>query len=806
MYQVINPDKDTFILKGWDYNPETRGKTWYFIRDEDRYDDKLLHCTVDIKTAKCFAINKERRFYDPIIVPEEQMHGQMNKLINAMHVIFSHASAGELKRILNLKLSEFQDVNTTDIDHWYQEHGRFCSGCAEGKMKEHARIQSSKPLQSENPGGVTVGDIMFIEGLKNIKRPLMIHVDVCTKSITGPPLKDRSEETCISAIMQIKAVYARNKHDLKQLVFDREPGIVPLEDVLIENGIELRLKAAGQKVELAEVTIRLIREKARATKAGVRTKFGYLPPNQFNMDLCMDSISVLSRIPKQDQDKTPYELFTDRKADHMRDFRVEWGEPVVVNKPKGITSDLNITGHWGVVVWWVMNGTGVLKVYLVQSKKYAYRLHFTRAVVPEWVLENLKNLNPDVNIGFEDEEQVINEKSHDLTQDIQAQTDAPGDYIDEDIDDEVQLLGDKTQGQVIMHSIKLAEDAWSELAVKSEPIEEEAEEETREANKDENEGVREVQAGSYVTRSGQISRPPTRLIEMAYAVICETYHDNFYEGSDDMNKEIVECAYGMKKALLFQKAMNTCPEEAMKALREEVIKAIKINIWHPVHMLDLSAEEQKLVIPQMINYLEEFKPDASFDKIKVRVLGRGDKQVYTGESDGPVARIESLLMLLLIAIYNDYAIFKVDVGSAFMRTPITEDMKHKWIKLDKRVVEILLELKYDEYKDYVLPDGSIVVEMDKLSCGYVKAAHYWYETLMSAFIKNGYKVSGKDKCVLMKQQGSKLAISRTTVDDCLFVCSRDDKWIAEQIKMLRTAFDEITVETGDELGLVGMHI
>jgi hypothetical protein len=114
-----------------------------------------------------------------------------------------------------------------------------------------------------------------------------------------------------------------------------------------------------------------------------------------------------------------------------------------------------------------MNGTGVLKVYLVQSKKYAYRLHFTRAVAPEWVLENLKNLNPDVNIGFEDEEQVIDEKSHELTQDIQAQTDALGDYIDEDIDDKVQLLGDKTQEQVIMHSIKSAEDAWSELTVKS---------------------------------------------------------------------------------------------------------------------------------------------------------------------------------------------------------------------------------------------------------------------------------------------------------------------------------------------------
>ncbi len=48
----------------------------------------------------------------------------------------------------------------------------------------------------------------------------------------------------------------------------------------------------------------------------------------------------------------------------------------------------------------------------------------------------------------------------------------------------------------------------------------------------------------------------------------------------------------MKKALLFNKAMVARPEEAMKALREEVIKAIIINIWHPVHPKDLSKEEQ----------------------------------------------------------------------------------------------------------------------------------------------------------------------------------------------------------------------
>jgi predicted RNA-binding protein (virulence factor B family) len=44
------------------------------------------------------------------------------------------------------------------------------------------------------------------------------------------------------------------------------------------------------------------------------------------------------------------------------------------------------------------------------------------------------------------------------------------------------------------------------------------------------------------------------------------------------------------------------------------------------------------------------------------------------------------------------------------------------------------------------------------------------------------------------------------VDDCLFICTRDDKSINEQIIMLNNAFEEVTVEAGDELGLVRMHI
>ena len=98
---------------------------------------------------------------------------------------------------------------------------------------------------------------------------------------------------------------------------------------------------------------------------------------------------------------TPYELFTGEKIDYERDFRCRWGDLVIVKKPKGISSDLGVTGEWAMVVRRSMNKTGVLKVYLIGTRRFAYRLHFKRAKVPDWVTTAMNSIG-DATIGFED--------------------------------------------------------------------------------------------------------------------------------------------------------------------------------------------------------------------------------------------------------------------------------------------------------------------------------------------------------------------------------------------------------------------
>ena len=805
MYQVLNPNADTFILKGWDNNPNTKGKVWYFTRDEERYGDKLLHCTIALEQAKCFT-GKETKFYNPnkpkAVKAEDEATLEM---IQGIHRKYDHASHNEMERLFYCVPNEFVGITLQDLKKWKEMKGDFCTGCIEGAMKEHPKYKSTKPLVSDIPGKINVANLMFVETNQDGKQPLYVQVDVCTKYVTGVGMTSRKKSECTDAILAVKDDYAIKGRRMEELTFDREPGIVPLEIPIKEQGIELHLKAAGQKAALAEVNIRNIRVKARKTKAGVREKFKYLPPNQFNMDLCLDSIQVMNRIPKINQVKSPYELFTGKQVDYMRDFRTEWGEPIITKKPRGIASDLTVTGEWAVVVRRIMNGSGVLKVYLINSRKYAYRLQFQRAVAPTWVLDALEQVsNRNASIGFEENEimpgrnELIMDVADVLRNEVEMNI---GNVIEEEEVDETRNENPNNQEKetpmVLMRAIDTIEEVL-DMTNNDNNNREESQYETNET----------VPATSalYTTRSGRVVKPPQRYgFEEAFAVIKEYYKENYFDISDSEPSMKIE-AVGAMKAMLFQHALKQRPDEAMKALREEVQKALKINIWKPIHWEQLSEEEKKLVIPMMANYLEKYKPDNTFDKFKVRVLNRGDMQYMTGESEGPVARIESIKMLLSIAAYENLAIFKVDIGSAFMRTPMVDDVKHKWVRLNKLIVKILQEIRPGEYEQYIMDDGTIIMEMNTISYGLVEAAHYWYKNLKGTFEKNQYKNSAKDKCVFIKRTEDKVAFCATTVDDCFFVTTNNEKWIKEQIKMLQDAYEAVDVEQGDELGLIGMQV
>jgi hypothetical protein len=183
----------------------------------------------------------------------------------------------------------------------------------------------------------------------------------------------------------------------------------------------------------------------------------------------------------------------------------------------------------------MMNGTGVLKVYLIQSKKYAYRLHFVRAVAPNWVLEALNGIDPNASIGFEDgADDNLREISRGIDKDENVSENVAATELVEDNneEDEVQIIGDSKKVDVIMQSIDSLEEVWHKNAVKTEAkeeikAEEHDEEERGEESTERTQRADPLESGAYVTRSGRVSRPPQRLIETSYAALKEVYRNNF---------------------------------------------------------------------------------------------------------------------------------------------------------------------------------------------------------------------------------------------------------------------------------------
>ena len=208
----------------------------------------------------------------------------------------------------------------------------------------------------------------------------------------------------------------------------------------------------------------------------------------------------------------------------------------------------------------------------------------------------------------------------------------------------------------------------------------------------------------------------------------------------------------------------------------------------------------------MKNYIEKYTPAGDFEKSKVRVLVRGDLQDFVGETQGPVTRVESIFIIISIALLHDLEIFKIDITSAFLNTPMNDDVDHKWLLLDKDVALFLMSMDSEYWKGFLRRDGKILVKLDKIMYGFKEAAYWWNVMLVKFFVDNGYRQLSKDQCVLVKSEGNKVSYCVIAVDDCLFAMSKDPDWINQSVEMLKAAFEELTVEQGETINILGMTV
>ena len=121
------------------------------------------------------------------------------------------------------------------------------------------------------------------------------------------------------------------------------------------------------------------------------------------------------------------------------------------------------------------------------------------------------------------------------------------------------------------------------------------------------------------------------------------------------------------------------------------------------------------------------------------------------ETFAPVARLESIRILLAYAAHHSFRLFQMDVKSAFLNGPIKEEV----------YVEQPPGFEDERYPDHVC-------KLSKALYGLKQAPRAWYECLRDFLIANGFKVGKADPTLFTKTLKNDLFVCQIYVDDIIF--------------------------------------
>jgi hypothetical protein len=184
------------------------------------------------------------------------------------------------------------------------------------------------------------------------------------------------------------------------------------------------------------------------------------------------------------------------------------------------------------------------------------------------------------------------------------------------------------------------------------------------------------------------------------------------------------------------------------AMQEELNNFTRNEVWHLVPRPNQNVVGTKCVFH---NKQDEH---GVVTRNKARHVAKGYSQVEGldfGETYAPVAKLESIRILLAYATYHGFKLYQMDVKGAFLNGPIKEEV----------YVEQPPGIEDSEYLNHVY-------KLSKVLYGLKQSPRAWYECLGYFLITNGFKVEKADPTLFTKTIAKELFVCQVYVDDIIF--------------------------------------
>ncbi|KAK2395681.1 putative mitochondrial protein [Trifolium repens] len=190
-------------------------------------------------------------------------------------------------------------------------------------------------------------------------------------------------------------------------------------------------------------------------------------------------------------------------------------------------------------------------------------------------------------------------------------------------------------------------------------------------------------------------------------------------------------------------------EAWIEAMQEELNQFERSEVWDLV-----PRPEDVNVIGTKWVYKNKSDENGTVTRNKARLVAQGYTQIEGLDFDetfAPVARLESIRLLLGVACILKFKLYQMDVKSAFLNGYLQE------------------EVYVEQPKGFVDPEHpNYVYKLKKALYGLKQAPRAWYERLTQFLEEQGYGKGGSDKTLFVKQEKGKFIIAQIYVDDIVF--------------------------------------
>jgi hypothetical protein len=184
------------------------------------------------------------------------------------------------------------------------------------------------------------------------------------------------------------------------------------------------------------------------------------------------------------------------------------------------------------------------------------------------------------------------------------------------------------------------------------------------------------------------------------------------------------------------------------AMQEELNNFTRNEVW------SLVERPKQNVIGTKWVFHNKQDEDGMVTNNKARLVANGYTQVEgleLGETYALVARLEAIHILLAFATHHNFNLHQMDVKSAFLNGPISE--------------EVYVE-QPPGFEDPQFPNH--IYKLHKALYGLKQAPRVWYECLKEFLLKKGFEIGQADPTLLTRKQGNDLFVCQIYVDDIIF--------------------------------------